>query len=55
MLPTTFPTPDLFLPGQGEPALRWGVLGPGKIAPAFVDALRRNTRQCPFGAQPTYV
>ncbi|MDO7955368.1 Gfo/Idh/MocA family oxidoreductase [Xanthomonas euvesicatoria pv. eucalypti] len=48
MLPTTFPTPDLFLPGQGEPALRWGVLGPGKIASAFVDALRRNTRQCPF-------
>ncbi|AAM36990.1 oxidoreductase [Xanthomonas citri pv. citri str. 306] len=28
--------------------MRWGVLGPGKIASAFVDALRRNTRQCPF-------
>ncbi|PPV07537.1 oxidoreductase [Xanthomonas bromi] len=47
MLPTTFPTPDLFLPGQGEPALRWGVLGPGNIASAFVGALRRNTHQRP--------
>ncbi|UXA53218.1 Gfo/Idh/MocA family oxidoreductase [Xanthomonas prunicola] len=45
MLPTTFPTPDLFLPGQGEPVLRWGVLGPGKIASAFVGALRSNTQQ----------
>ncbi|MCL1551666.1 Gfo/Idh/MocA family protein [Xanthomonas nasturtii] len=48
MLPTKFPEPDMFLPGQGEPALRWGVLGPGKIASAFVGALRSNTNQRPF-------
>ncbi|CAD7716664.1 scyllo-inositol 2-dehydrogenase (NADP(+)) IolU [Xanthomonas hydrangeae] len=48
MAPTTFPEPDLFLPGQGEPSLRWGVLGPGLIAAAFVSALRKHTRQQPF-------
>lgn len=39
------PAPDLFVPGQGEPSLRWGVLGPGVIATAFVRALRSNTHQ----------
>lgn len=48
MAPTTFPEPDLFLPGQGEPSLRWGILGPGLIASAFVSALRKHTRQQPF-------
>ncbi|CAH2708547.1 Gfo/Idh/MocA family oxidoreductase [Xanthomonas campestris pv. nigromaculans] len=48
MSPITFPEPDLFLPGQGEPSLRWGVLGPGLIAAAFVSALRKHTRQQPF-------
>ncbi|KAB7771796.1 Gfo/Idh/MocA family protein [Xanthomonas maliensis] len=42
------PEPELFLQGQGEPSLRWGILGPGTIASAFVRALRRNTRQRPF-------
>ncbi|MEA9578635.1 Gfo/Idh/MocA family oxidoreductase [Xanthomonas nasturtii] len=41
------PEPDLFVPGQGEPSLRWGVLGPGGIASAFVRALRSNTHQRP--------
>ncbi|NIJ79145.1 Gfo/Idh/MocA family protein [Xanthomonas cannabis] len=41
------PEPALFLPGQGEPSLRWGVLGPGVIASAFVGAMRRNTAQRP--------
>ncbi|MEG8064633.1 Gfo/Idh/MocA family oxidoreductase [Xanthomonas hortorum pv. gardneri] len=48
MSPITFPEPDLFLTGQGEPSLRWGVLGPGLIAAAFVSALRKHTRQQPF-------
>lgn len=42
-----FPEPELFLPGQGEPSLRWGILGPGSIASAFVNAMRRHTHQRP--------
>ena len=34
-------TPD----PMAAPPLRWGVLAPGRIAGAFVDALRTNTRQ----------
>jgi len=34
-------TPD----PAAAPPLRWGVLAPGRIAGAFVDALHRNTRQ----------
>ncbi|WEO78799.1 Gfo/Idh/MocA family oxidoreductase [Cryobacterium sp. SO2] len=45
MLPSSFPEPDLFSPGTGEPALRWGVLAPGRIAGAFVGAMHRNTTQ----------
>ncbi|SOU01552.1 dehydrogenase [Xanthomonas arboricola pv. fragariae] len=48
MTPTVFPEPELFLPQRGEPSLRWGVLGPGAIASAFVSALRRHTGQRPF-------
>ncbi|MBB3856164.1 putative dehydrogenase [Xanthomonas arboricola] len=48
MTPTVFPEPELFLPQRGEPALRWGVLGPGAIASAFLSALRRHTKQQPF-------
>lgn len=45
MLPAAFPTPEIFAPGQGEPALRWGVVGPGWIAEMFVAAARRFTAQ----------
>ncbi len=34
-------TPD----PSDAPTLRWGVLAPGRIAGAFVDAVRRHTRQ----------
>jgi predicted dehydrogenase len=40
-----FPTPDLFTPGRGEPALRWGIVGPGWIAGEFARALTTHTRQ----------
>ncbi|MBF4632582.1 Gfo/Idh/MocA family oxidoreductase [Clavibacter michiganensis subsp. phaseoli] len=45
MMPIHLPTPDLFLPGVGEPSLRWGVIGPGWIAGMFVDALRAHSTQ----------
>jgi predicted dehydrogenase len=47
MLPAAFPEPELFLPGTGEPTLRWGVLGPGGIASAFVGAMLAHTAQRP--------
>ncbi|MEZ0491858.1 Gfo/Idh/MocA family protein [Kineococcus sp. TBRC 1896] len=47
MLPTTLPDPELFTSGSGEPALRWGVLGPGWIAGEFVTAMRKHTAQLP--------
>ena len=45
MFPTAFPEPQIFSPRQGEPSLRWGVLGPGWIADMFVAAARRYTAQ----------
>jgi len=45
MLPTAFPPVDFFLPAQGEPVLRWGVIAPGGIARAFVHAVRTHTAQ----------
>lgn len=42
---TTFPEPELYAPGQGEPVMRWGVLGPGNIAGAFVRAMLAHTQQ----------
>jgi predicted dehydrogenase len=41
----TLPEPTLFLPGRGEPALRWGILGTGWIAGEFVRALQAHTTQ----------
>jgi len=45
MLPTHLPDPELFLPGAGEPALRWGLIGPGWIAGEFVGAAHAHTAQ----------
>jgi predicted dehydrogenase len=45
MLLRALPEPDLFLPGTGEPSLRWGLIGPGWIANEFVDAVHRHTEQ----------
>ena len=45
MLPTSLPSPELFLPGRGEPALRWGVVGTGWIAGFFVAAIAAHTAQ----------
>lgn len=45
MLPSSFPDADVFAPGRGEPALRWGVIGPGWIAGEFVGAVHRHTPQ----------
>lgn len=42
---THLPRPDLFLPHDGEPALRWGLIGPGWIAGEFVQAAHRHTAQ----------
>ncbi|GAB3617236.1 Gfo/Idh/MocA family oxidoreductase [Okibacterium endophyticum] len=44
-MPMTFPEPDLYTPGHGEPALRWGVLAPGRIASSFVGAVLEHTQQ----------
>ena len=45
MLPSHLPDPDLYLPGSGEPSLRWGIVGAGWIAGEFADALRAHTAQ----------
>jgi predicted dehydrogenase len=45
MLPTTFPKPSLFLPATGEPALRWGIIAPGRIATHFASAMNKHTAQ----------
>jgi len=45
MLTTPFPDVELFLPGTGEPALRWGIIAPGGIAHYFAAAVNRHTRQ----------
>jgi predicted dehydrogenase len=42
---TIFPQPVLFLPDQGEPTLRWGVVGSGFIAGFFTRAAKRWTAQ----------
>lgn len=42
---TSLPAPELFLPKQGEPALRWGLIGPGWIAGEFVSAAHAHTAQ----------
>jgi predicted dehydrogenase len=42
---THLPEPDLFLPNTGEPALRWGLIGPGWIAGEFVQAAHDHTAQ----------
>lgn len=45
MLPSHLPDPELYLPGTGEPSLRWGIVGPAWIAGAFAKALRDHTAQ----------
>lgn len=45
MLPVSLPHPDLYLPGKGEPSLRWGIIGPGWIAGMFADAIHSHTSQ----------
>lgn len=45
MLPAHLPDPELYLPGTGEPSLRWGIVGPGWIADKFAKALRAHTAQ----------
>ncbi|MFJ4295656.1 Gfo/Idh/MocA family protein [Curtobacterium sp. NPDC089689] len=39
------PAPHLYRSGSSEPALRWGLVGPGWIAGEFVDAAHRHTQQ----------
>ncbi|NQX17943.1 hypothetical protein [Rathayibacter sp. VKM Ac-2857] len=45
MLPTPLPTPDLYLPAPGEPALRRGIVGPGRNAGTFAHALHAHPVQ----------
>ncbi|HWS58953.1 MAG TPA: Gfo/Idh/MocA family oxidoreductase [Actinotalea sp.] len=45
MVAKVFPEPELFLPGTGEPSLRWGILAPGGIAAAFARAVHTHTAQ----------
>lgn len=45
MMPSRLPDPDLYLPGTGEPSLRWGIVGPGRIAGGFAKAVRAHTAQ----------
>jgi predicted dehydrogenase len=45
MLPTRLPEPELFLPGTGEPSLKWGIVGPGWIAGEFAKAVGDHTAQ----------
>lgn len=42
---THLPEPELFRPHAGEPALRWGLIGPGWIAGEFVQAAHMHTAQ----------
>ncbi|ROP72615.1 Gfo/Idh/MocA family protein [Curtobacterium sp. PhB115] len=42
---TQLPEPELFTARTGEPALRWGLIGPGWIAGEFVSAAHRHTAQ----------
>ncbi|MDZ8171217.1 Gfo/Idh/MocA family protein [Microbacterium xanthum] len=43
-LPAAFPEPEIFA-RDDAPSLRWGILAPGGIAAAFVEALARFTDQ----------
>ncbi|MBT2501722.1 Gfo/Idh/MocA family protein [Curtobacterium sp. ISL-83] len=45
MLPNRLPDPQLYRAGDGEPALRWGIVGPGWIGGEFVGAVHRHTAQ----------
>lgn len=45
MLPNHLPDALVHRPSTGEPALRWGIVGPGWIAGEFVAAVHRNTGQ----------
>ncbi|ROR30909.1 putative dehydrogenase [Curtobacterium sp. JUb34] len=45
MIPSALPEPDVFTADSGEPALRWGIVGPGWIAGEFADALGAHTAQ----------
>ncbi|SFS16853.1 Predicted dehydrogenase [Microbacterium sp. cf046] len=45
MIPSAFPQPEIFFPGQGEPTLRWGIVAPGGIAKYFAGAVNRVTQQ----------
>lgn len=45
MLPSVFPDAEFYLPGAGEPELRWGIIAPGGIAGYFAAAVTRHTRQ----------
>jgi len=42
---SSFPEPSIFLASSGEPALRWGLIGPGWIAGEFVTAVHAHTIQ----------
>ena len=44
---TALPDPTLYLPGSGEPSLRWGIVGPGWIAAEFARSLPAHTAQRP--------
>lgn len=45
--PLNLDLPLEFATDAGEPALRWGILGPGWIAGIFVEAMLEHTRQRP--------
>ncbi|MBM7473107.1 Gfo/Idh/MocA family protein [Subtercola frigoramans] len=40
-----FPEPAAFLPGSGEPTLRWGIIAPGGIAAAFAQSVQQHSNQ----------
>lgn len=45
MMISSFPEAAIFHAGGGEPALRWGLIGPGWIAGEFVTAVHAHTNQ----------
>ncbi|GAA4686312.1 Gfo/Idh/MocA family protein [Frondihabitans cladoniiphilus] len=45
MTTTSLPEASIFHAGAGEPALRWGLIGPGWIAGEFVTAVHAHTAQ----------
>ncbi|UQN28771.1 Gfo/Idh/MocA family protein [Brachybacterium kimchii] len=42
---TALPDPTIYLPGTGEPSLRWGIVGPGWIAGEFATSLSAHSAQ----------